>query len=264
MNVQPISFINYSGIKNRSINNRTKPVNVRQSQDSVSFTAFNYDTALKNMTKAKLFRESTVESYFKILMNNISEDGRIIQTPMFQALKNIYQKKGLRSMLLELWNPYPSAEINDIVGRFGEDFTMTLGVKRTKNVLSIFGEDVRYSAEEPVIELLNWGKHGFWNNILNRKEAPNDIRLLFSNGAKTAPKRKAVELCVNKKGDLMVSQQNNEYEVITTYYPLTGHRKSTVETYGECSPYRVYYNKDGTKAFWKNILSGGVQIEPIY
>ena len=239
MNISPISVNLGLHYKNRIQNNNLKSVHL-QKPDSLSFTG--YASSLEAMAKAKLNRESHVENYFSKIADAIWADKSIAKSPILFEMHDMYKKRGLRGILLEFWKAYPSKEFKDIVAKSEENQVLKLAVKDN----------------ESIVKLVNWGRHGFWNGIFNNQEAPRDIRVVFAN------KKNSVELYVDKKGDLAVEQLHDKYHIFTCFHALTGHKKMTAEYYSEGKPYYTYYNKDGSKSFWKNFFNGGTPVEPIY
>ena len=72
----------------------------------------------------------------------------------------------------------------------------------------------------------------------------------------------SIQCGLNKKGELEVWQNNDNEVVITTYHLTTGNKKCVVEHPKGGNPETTYYNADGTKSFFKNLLWGGVAIVP--
>lgn len=265
MYVQPVSLLNKTPNYSYSLSSK-KSVLPSQKPDTVSFTS--YEKALKNMVVSPLNRESKVENYFKILMSTILDDSSIEKMPMFSTIHSVYREKGLRGMLMEFWKAYPEKQFEHVV----EDCEMGTAIILASKKIT---DDI----QEPVIKLVNWGRHGFWNNVFNRKNAPHDIRLIFSNKEtshgydfaeelvnkeENLSKLFSVELYLDKVGDVTVEQQYGERSLITHFYSLTGHKKLTVDSFSECKPDVTYFHKNGTKNFWKNFFIGGTPVEPIF
>lgn len=273
MNVQPVSMIKSLNYSSKLQNNHK--ADLAQKPDCVTFTS--YTGILEGMTKATFDRESHVEKWFGNLMNALWTDNRMVTNETFSNITDIYIKKGLRGMLMEFWKANPSKEVKNITDQFGAKTTLTLGTLKANNSINVLGTNVDFSQKIPVIKLGNLGKHGFFNSLFEKETAPNDIRLLFSNcnaidanpitlknDRDFISKMNSVELYLDKKGDLTVEQQHGETNVITHFHSLTGHKKLVIESYGDGKPESTYYNKDGTKAFWKNFFYGGVPTEGIY
>lgn len=252
MKIQPVSYMPKTGM---IYNNKIKSMrqdNKLQASDSVNFSG--YDNVLKKMAGIKLDRESNVEEHFKKVMLEIWCDNNINKSKVFEEITDIYTKKGLRGMLMEFSNPYPQMNIKNIIKNFGDDISQTI-CERVDNSKAVKASE---NISSPIVKLINLGRHGLWNSMINNKKAPKDIHISFHS------KSDYIELYVDKKGDLTIEQNYGDNMRFTSYYSLTGHKKKVVESYGDTKPEATYYNVDGTKNFLKNFIFGGTVVDAIY
>ena len=231
MKIQSVLFMSESNNhKSQSINN-SKFVSLVQKPDSYTFTG-----AFKSFS-----HENSFEKPFDELLQIIINSNKYTKSEHFNDFLEVYNKKGLYGTLRTLWQATPIEKIAKTVSKHPQE---TLILAKTNN--------------QSVLEIFNWGKHGFFNSIFETKSAPNDVRLLFSKNKTT------LEFSLDKKGDLTVSRNVGDNFYTTTYYKETGTKKSETVQYGSFKPETTYYNKDGSKAFWKNFIYGGTPTEPIY
>ena len=233
MQIQPLNLNNTTNI---TLNKTCAPKSIQALQnakDSVSFCG--YGTVIKKVATTIYKTDSEVENAFIKLFNTIKEDNTIYKTPHFDSLDEIYQKGGFRGMLNEIWKTNPQDTAKKLL-KASEDKNIILA---TKN-------------DEPILELVNWGKFGF------SKNNPNETKIAFWDGKQD----NMVEFCLNKKGECTLSQTYGDSVLYTEYYS-TGNRKVQTHQFGSCMPERTFYNKDGSKAFWKNFFRGGV-IPPLW
>ena len=191
-----------------------------------------FERTLQQAVKNVLENDIEVEKTFSNLFKEIICGENITKTSEYYGIEDVYNKNGFRSLLYELWksNPQPNLKKylqNDVI-------------------------DLAKKGDKPVFQLVHLYKFGF------SKNAPNDVKLVFMN-----PKNEtSIEYSLNKKGELHVWQTDDTKSVITTYHLTSGNKKCTVEQHYNCNPETTYYNKDGSKAFFKNLLWGGVAIVP--
>lgn len=208
------------------------------SKDKLTFTGF--DSVLKKAVTADYSRESLVYPEFDNIIKSVLENNNIVKEKYFQHLSSLYEKKGLYGVLKSLWETYPTTKIAESVSLLNQE---NLILAKRYNL--------------PVIEIFKWGKHGFFNSLTNSRTAPNDVRLSFMN------QDNLIEYTLNKNGELVVHRKIGDKTITTTYHKVTGHRKEEVIHNGG-KPEVTYYNKDGSKPFWKNFLFGGTPTEAIY
>ena len=232
MKVSGVSYAQplYAGYGNCSVSSAAKPNNVKKDSFQPAFKGF--ERTLKQAVKNVLENDTEVEKTFSNLFNEIKDGECITKTPEYYEIADVYNKHGFRGLLYELWksNPQPNLKKylqNDVI-------------------------DLAKKGNKSVFQVIHLYKFGF------SKNAPNDVKLVFMN-----PKNDvSIEYSLNKKGELHVWQTDDNQSAITTYHLTTGNKKCTVEHSYNCNPETTYYNKDGSKAFWKNIFWGGVAIAP--
>ncbi len=208
---------------------------LQNNADSVSFCG--YSKVLSTVASSMYKNDTEVENAFAKLFKSLKEDKTISKIfPKFDAMDEIYENGGFRGLLNEIWKTNPQ-EITKNLLKGSETDNVVLASK----------------GEKPVLELVNWGKFGFSQNN------PNNVMISFSDGKS----RNVVEFCLNKKGDCTISQQNGEAMHYTEYYQSTGNRKFQTYQFSDCMPERTFFNKDGSKAFWKNFFRGGT-VPPVW
>ena len=150
MKILPVSF---SSIQNNQHTLNTNKVNTFIKADSCSFNG-----GFKSFSHEKEF-----EKPFEELLTTILNSNKIEKNKHFYAFYEVYKRKGLKGTLLSLWQANPTENIAKTVSKHVQESVV-----------------LAKSGNEPVLELFNWGKHGFFNSIFDNKTAPNDVKLLFT------------------------------------------------------------------------------------
>lgn len=191
-----------------------------------------FERTLQQAVKNILENDVEVEKTFSNLFKEATNTEGFTKTSEYYGIADEYYKHGFRGLLYELWKSTPQPALKKYL---------------QNDVVDLVKKD-----NKPIFQLVHFYKFGF------SKNSPNDVKLVFMN-----PKNEtSIEYSLNKKGELHVWQTDKNKSVITTYHLTTGSKKCTVEHNYDCSPETTYYNKDGSKAFFKNFLWGGVAISP--
>lgn len=208
------------------------------SKDKLTFTGF--DNVLKKAVNTNYEKESLIYPEFEKIIKAVLEDSNIVKEKYFYDLSTLYKEKGLYGVLKSLWEANPQSKIAQSVNLI------------TQGNLILAKRD-----KLPVVELFKFGKHGFFSSITSPKTASNDVRLSFMN------KDDLIEYTLNNNGEMVVHRKMGDRTVTTSYHIVTGHRKEEIIHNG-VNPEITYYNKDGSKPFWKNFIFGGTRVEGIY
>ena len=229
MEVSKVSCIKPFSIKNTNKLNNTKCSNVNNNSFQPCFTG--YERILQNSVKNVLNNDIEVEKTFCNLFVELADDNIIKQSAYYDVAR-MYTKKGFRSLLYEFWKSNPV----DCLKKYLKNETINIAEKDGK----------------PIFQLVHLYKFGF------SKDSPNDVKFVFLN-----PKNgSSIQYGLNKKGELEVWQNDSVKTAITTYHMISGNKKCVVEQALGGNPETTYYNKDGSKAFFKNLFWGGVAIIP--
>ena len=235
MKVNAISFSAINNISETKNNKRISTI----SKDKIQFTGF--EKTISDASRKTFKNDSEVEETFKQIFNAILKDSNIIKEASFNIIIDTYKQEGFRGLMNELWKAYTSDNFIPLIN------------SSEGHILNLAQKD-----DKPVVELINYGRHGFWNAINDTEYATRDVRLSFSYG------KNSIEFYLDKKGDCSLLQNYEKTSIYSGYYKSTGNKKFQTEHYSECRPETTYYNKDGSKAFFKNWFYGGPAIEPIF
>lgn len=191
-----------------------------------------YDKVLNQAVRNFLNTDVEVEKTFINLFGELAKSPDIEKTSKYFGIADAYAKYGFRGLLYEFWKSNPV----DCLKKYLVNGTIDLAKKDNK----------------PIFQLIHFDKFGY------SKNSPNDVKLVFSD-----PQEKLfIQYGLNKKGELDIWQTNEEQTVITSYHLATGNKKCEVIQPKDGYAETTYYNKDGSKSFWKNFFRGGVAIVP--
>ena len=205
-------------------------LNVYSAKKNTYFTG--YTEALKFEAKSPVKTLKNAEGLFGELINEISMDAQITKTPFFATIKNIFEERGLKGLF----------------GILGKSTDSNISVEnlikkvREENAVSVAKE------KGSILDIVSYGSK------------PHDVHVGFSAGLR----KNYIEFYTNKKGDIFVEQTSGNDYINTGFYSDTGTKKLEIESYAGGKPDKTYYNKDGSKPFFKNWLFGGTPVEPIY
>lgn len=223
--LQPVNMVMYSGS-----NNKVNSKNVNNDSFNLSFKG--YEKILQQSVNSILKNDIEAERTFTNLMSTLSAKTEIVKTPAFNDMSAAYSRNGFRGLLYELWKSETQPHL--------------------KKFLNNETTDLVKDKDGALFQVVHLDTFGFGNN------APNEVKLVFSN-----PKNKtSIQYGLNKKSELEVWQTGKEQTVYTKFHLETGNRKCVVEQSKYGNPETTYYNKDGSKAFFKNLFRGGVAIVP--
>lgn len=197
---------------------------------SPNFTGY-YDVVL-NGTKDSVKNIDNVEYLFGELIKEIDKDVFINKSAFFEKIKQIFKVGGLKGIFETL--------------------------KKTSNNDILIDKVVKKAKNQGVVPIAD--SHGSIMDIISYGGNEKDIRLGFSAGLKKGN----IEFYVDKKGDLFMDRSYGKKFVSTGFYSDTGTKKVEVTSYAGGKPDKIYYNKDGSKPFFKNWLLGGTPVEGMY
>jgi len=191
-----------------------------------------YNEVLREGARTTVKSLKEAETLFGDLLTEINQDVMITKYPFFDAIKNIFDGRGLKGLFGILGN---SSDSNIMVEKL-------IQTARKEEVVSVAKQ------RSSIFDLICYGKK------------PKDFHLGFCSGTK----KSYIEFYSDKKGDIFVERTYGKDYVNTGFYSDTGTKKVEIVSYGDTAPDKTFYNKDGTKPFFKNWFLGGPAIEPIY
>lgn len=191
-----------------------------------------YYEVVSNGAKSSIDNLKFAENLFGNLVSEIEWDPQIIKTQFFSVMKKLFLKRGLKGMFNVLAQ---TADSNLVIHD-------TMQKVRKDNIVSVAST-----------------KNGHLLDITSYSSKPYDVHLGFSSG-----KKGYIEFYTNKKGEIFVERTYGDEYVNTGFYSDTGTKKVEIESFAGGSPEKTFYNRDGSKPFFKNWLWGGPAVEPIY
>ncbi len=248
MQVSAISSIPH-GIKNsnnitnnQTFNNSLQPVpaDTFTKKNSPSFTGYS-DIVINTVSKT-FKNESEIEKGFRTLFTALRQDKSILKTENFKLIAELFDEKGFRGLLHELWMAKPRADVDKLVR------------ESINNTMFLAGKE-----EQPSLTISSLGRHGFWNMLRDNPKAPRDVEL----GFRTPENNSFIAFYLDKRGGCGVRQWNTSQTIHSEFYPETGTPKIIATSYGSGRPEAKYFNKDGSPNGLKNWLYGNPP-EPIY
>ena len=219
--------------------------NISTSKDSYHPSFGNYARVLTEAANGSYKTERQVGEAFDKIYKALKKEGRFSIMPgtgvdfsrEFSYIDEIYNKSGYRGVRRELWKAFPDYKISNLMRKANDD-PVTLAKRKSDG--------------KPLITLINYGKHGFWNSIFNNKSATNNYELHFEH----PDINKFISFGLDKDGGLKISQCKSTEIVHTRYHASTGYKKSeTRQGYGQ--PDTTYFNKDGSVDETKTFFVGG-------
>ena len=195
-----------------------------------SFTGY-YDV-LREGAQKPIADLKQAQYLFEDLIMEIELDNSIKKNQFFYTVKNLCANIRLR----ELFNKFIKSEQDNSLVR------NLLDILKNKNIVSIAND--KFSVFD----------------IISLSGTPKDIHLGFGAG-----KRKGyIEFYTDKKGDVFVDRSYGKDFFTRGFYSDAGTKKVDISSYAGGSPEKTYYNKDGSKPFFKNLFLGGTPTEGIY
>lgn len=191
-----------------------------------------YSEVLREGARTSVKSLKQAENLFGDLIGEINQDVMITKSPFFGAIKDIFTGRGLKGLFAVLGSSTDSSIMVDEL----------IQSVRKENLVSIAKQ------RSSIFDVTCYGKK------------PYDVHLGFGAGLK----KSYIEFYTNKKGDIFVDRTYGNNFVSTGFYPDSGTKKVEIEAYGNSSAERTFYNKDGSKPFFKNWFLGGTAVEPIY
>lgn len=206
------------------------PYSVYSNRQNPTFNG--YYEVMREGAKTSVKNLEHAQRLFGDLMTEIDQDVQMTKTPFFNVIKTIFDKKGLKGLFGILTKPADQyAHTEGLLLKVKEDNVVPIVVNR-----------------------------GHVLDITSFSDKPHDIHLGFSAGIRKG----FIEFSSDKKGNIFVERGYGDNYNYTGFYADTGTKKVEVESYAGGLLERTYYNKDGSKPFFKNWFLGGVAVEPIY
>ena len=242
MKILPVinSRFNYSNNVSKYANKIS--YNSANNSDSVSFKSM-YSESLTALASKNYNNFSEAEMVFGKMLETIMNDLSINKSPFFDNIYSLYKQIGLKDLFNLLTSPRSIKPIESII-------------KRSEELDSVV---LAKSSEEPIFQLYNLGRKGFFQNEKN----PRDIRLCFVKEKKSSP-HSYLEYRTDKKNDLFLDQTYGKSYISTGFYSSNGAKKVETDIYDGGKPDTTFYNPDGTKPFFKNWFFGGTPTEGAY
>ena len=236
MRIKPVNLYTQTNIP---ISNKrmVTPYHTSLAADTVSFGNSGYQKALKEAVNTTFLRDIDVERAINKIFKSLNDDTTITKLKSFDFISDTYQKKGLRGLLRELWTPNPQPETKAFLHSISNEVAPLVN-----------------KTNDSIIDIYNYGPQGFWDCIRQKENSKRTVELIFSSADKDGL---GLTVKLNNKGGLAVSQYRKDKMVFTEYHPSTGNHACEIVNPKYTPPYTTYYNKNGTKAFFKNLFYGG-------
>ncbi len=244
MKVLPVSFSQpITNQRQVSTNMSSRKTALKSQHDNVTFTCYQNSLALGVHTI--LNHENQAEKFFDMIFTDLLKASYLKSSDKLDEIAKLHKSKGMFGVLTEFWRPVSNnSVIKELVKKAEE-----------KNVIL-----ARTKENKPLLEVHNWGRNGFWNALTDNADATRDVRLVF-NYPNTVS---SVEFGLDKKGRLNVLQYKNGSAVFTKFHRSTGHRMQQTFHSDTGNPEVYYYNKDGSKNWFKNWIQGGTIIPSMW
>ena len=195
-----------------------------------SFTGY-YDI-LRETAKTPVKDLKHAQGIFNGLISGIETDNTIVKNQFFDAVKNLCNNTALKDIFNKLIKSEKENSAISYIMKSLRDFRIVSVANDNSSVL----------------------------DIISLSGKSNDIRIGFGAG-----KRKGyIEFYTDKKGDVFVDRSYGKSFYSRGFYTETGTKKVDISIYEGGSPEKTYYNKDGSKPFFKNLFLGGTPTEGIY
>jgi hypothetical protein len=204
--------------------------NQNKCQKPLNFTGY-YDVILEG-ARTPIKNLDYAQYLFGNLINEIDKDVLIKKGRFFDGIKQIFKAKGLVECFKTL--------------KFSSDNCFSM---------KDFAKSVENSEILPIAS-----QHGSIMDIINYGKGLKNFHMGFCSGLK----RGSIEFYTDKKGDLFVDQCYGSNFMSTGFYSDAGTKKVEVYSYAGVKPEKTFYNKDGSKPFFKNWFLGGTAVEAIY
>lgn len=195
-----------------------------------------YNEILGEIVNRTFLNDIDIEKTFSKLLNTISTNDKITKLKEFYFIEKLEREKGFRGMMRELNSANPKSEARKF-----------LNIMSTNNTLA-------EQDNKPVLQLFDCGPQGFINCITDNPNSQRKVELMFM-----IPSDKPLSASVNlnSKGEYCLNQSRDCLNLYTCFYSSTGNRRFTILQSAGGEPDKTYFNKDGSKAFFKNWFFGG-------
>jgi len=239
MQVQRINLMtqnqNIKSISPAGLNRRAA---IKNNPDKISFTGYQ-ETLAKYAGKS--FEDSVkLKAGFMDIFNSLTKENDLWEAAAFQYIKGAYLNNGLTGFLKKLMYAPTGNKLSDFVPKEVGSWAL---LKKNGN---------------PLFSIYNGGALTYMDILRNPRKIPGYMAVRYS-----SPDGKDImEFHMNKKSGIELRSIRDNIDVWAEYYP-EGKLKQETVFYDIYAPETTYYNKDGSKAFWKNFLYGGVAT-PMY
>lgn len=168
--------------------------NNRFQRKKINFTG--YPETLVAAARKEFTTKTEVADVFTSLITDIAKTPEMAKTYSFDHIQTLLSQKGFMGLLEELRNPKAGEKVQKMMQKAKDDDTL---------LASFAGNH---------LQLFNLGKHGFWNRLFNKKNAPQNFVLDFNHGLDS------IAIWLDKKGGLRVRQNINDKDVAETIFHI--------------------------------------------
>ena len=231
--MQVLKVNGYYGINTNSVSGRTNTntsaIKTRKYQtDTVSFgNSEALRLLVKKATNTEIKDITQAATHFDAIIKAIKDSDVIPKSEDFNFIAETYQKLGFKKLFEEFWAPTPGSKVSEFVQKINEEDLLIAGSK-----------DNQY------VKIFNWSNYLFGNS--------NRIALTFQ-----AADSEAIEFGLTKKGRIRIFQYAPDFFNVLDFYKDTGTLRKKIYNSAYTFQDTEYYNKDGSVAFWKNLILGG-------
>ncbi len=200
-----------------------------------------YKSIIIANSKRTILRTEDLKQMFSDIFNLIDKNADIKKTDYFYTIKDLFKQKGLRATLAQLGDPNQKGALGKFVAD-AREYDLTLASDNSK----------------PIFFIHSNGPYGLLNTLADTKTAQRQIILHFQDPSN----QYQLGFSLTKNGEFELRKCNDTYNSYTSYHKTGNRKKETIQNHLG-NPDTTYYNKDGSKSFFKNLLFGG-EATPIY
>lgn len=233
LNLTTSTNINSYNSINMPINNKYKTNTFYTPKPNTSFKGYN--NLIVANSKRTILKTDDLTQVFSKLFESIENNPQIKKTEYFDILKDLLKNNGLKTTLSKLGNPNQKGELGKFI-KYVNEYTLTLASDNSR----------------PVFIIHSNGPHSLIDALTNSKTAKKQVILYFQD----IKKEYQMGFSLDKNGNFELRKLNDNYYSYTNYHPSGNRRKEVIQHHGG-NPDTTYYNKDGSKSFFKNWFFGG-------
>ena len=177
-----------------------QPIGINTNNNRFQRKEINFTGYPETLVAAARKEFSTINDFsiaFKNLIIDMEKTPQIIKTHSFDHIQDLLIEKGFMGLLKELRNPKAGEKVQKMMQKAKDD-----------------GSNLMASYAGDHLELFNLGKYGFWNRILNRKNAPRKFVLSFNHGLDS------IDIWLDKEGALRIKQNVKDKDISETAFHL--------------------------------------------